>query len=365
MIKFLDLKAINDSFEPELSQSIKRVIDSGWYLLGNEVNAFEQEYASYIGTKYCIGVANGLDALRLILKAYLELGVMQEGDEIIAPANTYIASILAITDNRLVPVLVEPDLNTFTINSSLIEAKITKRTKGIMLVHLYGLNAMTYEIGLLVEKYNLKLIEDNAQAAGCYWEQKRTGSLGHAAGHSFYPGKNIGCLGDGGAVTTNDNELANVIRALANYGSTKKYVNDYQGLNSRLDEIQAAILRTKLPRLDADNKRRHEIAHYYLNNITNPNIILPKHDSQLAHVWHLFVIRTSKRNYLQQYLTDNGIQTLIHYPIPPHQQLAYKEWNDLRFPATEQIHKEVISLPISPMMTDENIKIVVQMLNRF
>lgn len=381
MIRFLDIKNINNSFEPELSQAVKRVLDSGWYLLGNEVKAFEQEYANYIGTKHCIGVANGLDALRLILKAYIELGIMQEGDEIIAPANTYIASILAITDNRLKPILVEPDINTFNLNPFLIEEKITQRTKGIMLVHLYGQNAMHPEIDRLITKYNLKLIEDNAQAVGALYFQDsrfkiqdstRTGALGHASGHSFYPGKNLGCLGDGGAVTTNNDELASVIRALANYGSNKKYVNDYQGLNSRLDEIQAAILRTKLPRLDADNQRRREIAQYYLNNIKNPLITLPDNNLEpgtlnleLSNVWHLFVIRTQQRDKLQQYLTAHDIQTLIHYPIPPHKQLAYNEWNDLSFPITEQIHQEVLSLPISPVMSSQDIQKIVEVLNKF
>ena len=372
MIKFLDLKAINDSFEPELSRSIKRVLDSGWYLLGNEVKEFEKEYAEFIGTKHCIGVANGLDALRLILKAYIELGIMKEGDEIIVPANTYIASILAITDNRLNPILVEPDLNTYNLNPFLIEQKITERTKGIMLVHLYGQNAMHSEIQRLVDKYDIKLIEDNAQAVGAYYGEKRTGSLGHAAGHSFYPGKNLGCLGDGGAVTTNDDELAKVIRALANYGSNKKYVNDYKGLNSRLDEIQAAILRTKLPRLDADNQRRRQIAQCYLENIINSVIILPSQNLELetlglnlCNVWHLFVIRTSNRDKLQQYLTDNGIQTLSHYPIPPHKQLAYKEWNGMSFPITEQIHNEVLSLPLSSLLTDEKLAYIIQSINRF
>jgi len=382
MIKFLDLKAINDSFEPELSLSIKRVLDSGWYLLGNEVKAFEKEYSEYIGTKHCIGVANGLDALRLILKAYIELGLMKDGDEIIVPANTYIASILAITENRLVPVLVEPDLNSYNLDPFLIEEKITEHTKGIMLVHLYGQNAMHHEIQRLVDKYNLKLIEDNAQAAGCYYtvlprehteahyEPKRTGSLGHAAGHSFYPGKNIGCLGDGGAVTTNDDELATMIRILANYGSNKKYVNDYQGLNSRLDEIQAAILRTKLPRLDSDNQRRREIAKYFLKNIKNPEIILPSQNLEfgtwnleLSHVWHLFIIRTTNRVQLQQYLTNKGVQTLIHYPVPPHKQLAYREWNEWNYPITEQIHEEVLSLPISQVITEEEVKRIVDIIN--
>lgn len=365
MIKFLDLKAINDSFEPELSQSIYRVLDSGWYLLGNEVKGFEQEYADYIGTKHCIGVANGLDALRLIMKAYIELGIMKEGDEIIVPANTYIASILAVTDNRLIPVLIEPDINTYNINPYLIEEKITDRTKGILIVHLYGQNAMQPEIQRLVDKYDLKLIEDNAQAAGTYYDKNRTGSIGNAAGHSFYPGKNLGCLGDGGAVTTDDDELAMVIRALANYGSNKKYENHLQGLNSRLDEIQAAILRTKLLRLDADNERRWEIAQCYLCNIELLGIILPFNKSKLENVWHLFVIRSNQRDKLQQYLSENSIQTLIHYPIPPHQQQAFREWNGLSFPITEQIHNEVLSLPLSPLMTDDEVKMVIDTINLF
>lgn len=374
MIKFLDLKAINDSFEPDLLNAVKRVMDSGWYLLGKENEAFEQEYASYIGTKYCVGVANGLDALRLIFKAYIEMGIMQVGDEVIVPANTYIASILAITDNQLLPILVEPDINTYNIDPTLIETKITKRTKAIMLVHLYGQNAMQPEIQLLVEKYNLKLIEDNAQAAGCFYGEKRTGALGDASGHSFYPGKNLGALGDGGAVTCKDKKLASVIRALANYGSTKKYINKYQGLNSRLDEIQAAILRVKLKRLDADNQRRREIAQFYCENIINPDIILPSlpesyRDRSVAQslslVWHLFVIRTPHRDQLQQYLTENGIQTLIHYPIPPHKQLAYKEWNNLKFTETELIHNEILSLPISPVLKESELETVIKIINAF
>ena len=365
MIKFLDLKAINDSFEPELSESIKRVLDSGWYLLGNEVASFEKEYAEFIGTKHCIGVANGLDALRLILRAYLELGVMQEGDEIIVPANTYIASILSITENRLIPILVEPDINTYNIDPFKIEEKITSRTKGIMIVHLYGKNAMHPEIQRLVDKYNLKLIEDNAQASGAYYREKRTGALGDAAGNSFYPGKNLGALGDAGAVTTDDDNLASVIRAIANYGSIKKYVNDYQGLNSRLDEIQAAILRVKLPRLDADNQRRREIARYYIENIKHPDIILPHVSDWNSHVFHIFIIRCKQRDKLQSYLSEQGIQTLIHYPIPPHKQKAYKEWNSLSFPITEQIHNEVLSLPISPVMTNDDISKVIKTVNDF
>jgi dTDP-4-amino-4,6-dideoxygalactose transaminase len=397
MIKFLDLKAINDSFEPGLSTAIKRVLDSGWYLLGNEVKAFEEEYSRFIGTKHCIGVANGLDALRLILKAYIEMGVMTENDEVIVPANTYIASILAITDNRLVPVLVEPDITTYQIDDRLIEAAITPRTKAIMIVHLYGQCAYTGKIGEICKKYHLKLIEDNAQAAGCRYSapqppeervfdgisglnepsdnqqnppigssgSKLTGSLGHAAGHSFYPGKNLGCLGDGGAVTTDDDELASVIRAIANYGSTQKYINDYKGLNSRLDEIQAAVLRTKLPRLDPDNQRRRDIAQFYLENIKNEAVILPSDSSKADNVWHLFVIRSSKRDQLGNFLAEHGIQTLIHYPLPPHKQKAYKNWGTLSLPITETIHNQVLSLPMSPVMTKEEAEYLVKTVNIF
>jgi len=370
MIPFLDLKKINDSFEPELSGSVKRVLDSGWYLLGNEVRAFEQEYAAYIGTKHCIGVANGLDALRLILKAYIELGIMEEGDEIIVPANTYIASILAITDNRLIPVMVEPDIKIYNIDPQKIEEKITSRTKGIMIVHLYGQNSMHPEINRLVTKYNIKLIEDNAQAQGCFYGEKRTGSIGDAAGHSFYPGKNLGALGDAGAVTTNDDELALTIRAIANYGSRQKYINDYQGLNSRLDEIQAAVLRVKLVKLDSDNQRRRQIAQYYCENIIHPDVILPSSGRILittlnSHVWHLFIIRSPFRDMLQQYLSENGVQTLIHYPIPPFKQKAYSDWNHINLPITEKIHNEVLSLPISPVMNNKEAEKVVKAINSY
>ena len=369
MIKFLDLKAINDSFEPQLTNSIKRVLASGWYLLGEEVKSFEQEYASYIGTSHCIGVANGLDALRLILKAYIEMGAMKEGDEIIVPANTYIASMLAITDNRLIPVLVEPDIKTYNINPYKIEEKITRRTKAIMIVHLYGQNAMSPEIQHLVEKHNLKLIEDNAQAQGCLYQNKRTGSFGDAAGNSFYPGKNLGALGDAGAITTNNDELAEVVRSIANYGSRIKYENQFKGLNSRLDEIQAAILRVKLSRLDEDNQRRRKVAEYYINNIKNQKIILPVAASEqsvssyLEHVWHVFLIRTEQRDTLQRYLLESGIQTMIHYPIPPHKQKAYKEWGNLSLPITEKIHREVLSLPMSPLMNAEELTHIVKTLN--
>ncbi|MEI6681683.1 MAG: DegT/DnrJ/EryC1/StrS family aminotransferase [Bacteroidota bacterium] len=373
MIKFLDLQAVNNSFEPGITEALGRVVHSGWYLLGNELGAFEKSYGTYLGSKHCIGVANGLDALRLILKAYMELGIMKEGDEIIVPANTYIASLLAISDNRLRPVLVEPDPATCNIDPYLIEEKITGRTRGIMIVHLYGQNAMHPGIQQLVDHYGLKLIEDNAQAQGCRYLEKRTGSVGHAAGHSFYPGKNLGALGDAGAVSTDDDTLAGVIRALGNYGSRQKYINEYQGLNSRLDEIQAAVLSVKLRRLDADNQRRREIAQYYCRHINNPGIVLPdlhnpslfEGPASLSHVWHLFVVRTPHRDHLQKYLADKEIQTLIHYPVPPHKQKAYREWNNQSFPVTEKIHREVLSLPISPVMTQADVIYVTEAINAY
>ncbi len=375
MIKFLDLKAITDSFEPQLSQAVQQVVSSGWYLQGEETKQFENEYAAYVGAKHCIGVANGLDALRLILKAYIEIGLMQEGDEIIVPANTYIASILAITDNRLVPVLVEPDINTYNIDPFLIEAKFTARTKAVMIVHLYGQISMHPEIARLVSKYNLKLIEDSAQSQGAEYSTadgttKKAGNIGDAAGHSFYPGKNLGALGDAGAVTTNDDQLADVVRTIANYGSKIKYHNVYTGLNSRLDEIQAAVLRIKLKRMEADNQRRREIADYYINHICKEQLVLPAfNDKNVAtcrsHVWHLFVIRTADRNRLQKYLENKAVQTLIHYPVPPHRQEAYRQWNHLSFPVTEQIHNEVLSIPVSPVMKDDEVKEVVRCMNLF
>lgn len=376
MIKFLDIRYVTASFEPELSQAIDRVVKRGWFLLGEEVTAFEKEYAEYIGSKHCIGVANGLDALRLIMKAWIEMGVMKEGDEVIVPANTYIASILAISDNRLKPVLVEPDICTYNLNISLVEQHITERTRAIMVVHLYGKACWSEQLNEIAAKFDLKIIEDNAQAAGAAWgldhdAWRRTGSLGHAAGHSFYPGKNLGALGDGGAVTTNDDELAVVVRAMANYGSSKKYVNDYKGLNSRLDEIQAAVLRVKLPRLDDDNQHRREIAQHYSDNIVNPEIIQPNagglapDTNELNHVYHLYVVRHPDRDRLQKHLTDHGIQTLIHYPIPPHKQRAYRGWNALSFPITELIHKEVISLPLSQVMSAEEVNEVIDSLNDF
>jgi dTDP-4-amino-4,6-dideoxygalactose transaminase len=371
MIKFLNLQEINDQYSEEVQISMNRVLTSGWYLLGEETKSFEQEFSEYIGVNHTIGVANGLDALRIIFRAYLELGEMNEGDEVIVPANTYIASILAISDNQIKPILVEPDINTYNINPDLIEASITEKTKAILIVHLYGQNAYTEKIGEICKKYNLKLIEDCAQSQGAYYKDKRVGSLGDAAGFSFYPGKNLGAIGDAGAITTNDDQFTELCRALGNYGSQKKYENIYKGYNSRLDEIQAAVLRVKLKYLDRDNQKRREVAQFYIENIKNDNIILPEFRNSsfvirnLSHVWHLFVIRSKEREKLQKYLGDNRIQTLIHYPIPPHKQLAYKEWNNLNYPITEQIHNEVLSLPISPVIEKDKVEIIVENLNNF
>jgi len=371
MIKFLDLQKINAQHADELKQVAAEVIDNGWFLLGERVKTFEQQYADYIGVKHTIACANGLDALRLILKAYIELGFMQEGDEIIVPANTYIATILAITDNRLKPVLVEPDIQTYNLDISLIEQHITSKTKAIMVVHLYGRTCWSEKLETIAQKYNLKIIEDNAQAVGAYYyfdneTKKRTGSLGNAAGNSFYPGKNLGALGDSGAVTTNDDELAGVIRAIANYGSAVKYVNKYQGLNSRMDEIQAAFLSAKLKYLDTENEIRREIADYYSDNIKNEQIILPMQEIHKdSHVHHIFVIRTKEQDKLQTCLTENGIQTLIHYPIPPHKQECYPAWNNICFPITEKIHNEILSLPMSPVLITNEVEIIIDIINNW
>lgn len=365
MIPFLDLKGLNAQYRDELIEACTRVIDIGWYIQGNECKEFEAEFAEYCGTKYAIGVANGLDALILILRAYKELRVIQDGDEVIVPSNTYIASILAISQNNLVPVLVEPDINTYLIDPNKIEEKITLKTKAILPVHLYGQTCEMDKINEIAKKYNLKVIEDSAQSHGAYFKGKRSGNLGDASGFSFYPGKNLGALGDGGAVTTNDEELANTIKALGNYGSHKKYENLFKGINSRLDEIQAAMLIVKLKYLDQEIYKRREIANYYLQNIKNDNIILPTVRNQDSHVWHLFVIRTNKRDELQKYLLDNGIQTLIHYPIPPHKQNAYKEWNNERYEISEQIHNEILSLPISGIQNLHDTQKIVEILNEF
>lgn len=366
MIKFLDLQKINFAYQSEIEERLLATFRSGWYLLGKEVNNFEANLNSYIGSKNAIGVANGLDALRLIFRGYLEMGIMKKGDEIIVPANTYIASILAISDNGLVPVLVEPELNTYNIDIYKIEEKITAKTKGILIVHLYGRVVWSEKLQEIASKYNLKIIEDNAQAIGAEWNGTKTGNLGDAAGYSFYPGKNLGALGDAGTVTTKDDELAKTIRALANYGSNVKYINIYQGLNSRLDEIQAAVLDVKLKYIDVENQRRREIAARYIAEIKNPGIILPENpQDDKEHVWHLFVVRTNEREKLQNYLTENAVQTLIHYPIPPHKQQAYKEINHFTYPITEKIHDEVLSLPISPVMSDEDISEVIKYMNGY
>lgn len=365
MIKFLDLQKLNAQYERELKEAANRVIDSGWYVMGKELESFEQDYAAFCGTKYALGVANGLDALRLIFKAYMEMGVMQKGDEVIVPANTYIASVLAISDNELVPVFVEPNENTYNLDSSKIEAAVTSKTRAILTVHLYGQNSIDEQMMGICKKYNLKLVEDSAQSHGATWNGKVMGSIGDAAGHSFYPGKNLGALGDAGAVTTNDESLAKTIEALRNYGSHKKYENIYKGLNSRLDEIQAAFLNVKLKYVKKDISERRLVANYYLENIKNSAIILPEVLFEEGHVWHLFVIRTSKRDPLQKYMNDNGIQTLIHYPIPPHKQQAYAEFNELSFPITEKIHEEVLSLPISSSMSQIDVERIVAIVNQF
>jgi dTDP-4-amino-4,6-dideoxygalactose transaminase len=384
LIKFLDIQAINRQYAEELKKAASEVIDSGWYLLGERATAFEKNLSGYLGVNHAVAVSNGLDALKLVLRAYIEMGAMKEGDEVIVPANTYIASILAITQNRLKPVLVEPDINTYNLDISRVEAAITPDTRAIMVVHLYGRVCWSDELEALASKYKLKIIEDNAQAIGAEWNGRKSGSLGDAAGNSFYPGKNLGALGDAGAVSTNDTELAQIVRALGNYGSSKKYYNDYQGFNCRMDEIQAAFLDVKLKYLDAENQRRREIAEYYCENVRNPVIILPDASghkpqasshkplsslftlhSSLSHVWHLFVVRSGKRDKLQKYLSDNGVQTLIHYPVPPHKQKAFKEWNHLSFPFTEQIHREALSLPISPVLEDAEVKTIVDLLNSF
>jgi dTDP-4-amino-4,6-dideoxygalactose transaminase len=368
MIKFLDLQAVNAQYGEALKEAAARVIDSGWYLQGGENAAFEDKLARFEGVsaENTVAVANGLDALRLILRAYMEMGVMAEGDEVVVPANTYIASILAVTDNRLTPVLVEPSMETYNIDIQRIEAAITPRTKAIMVVHLYGRACWSEELEELARRYNLKIIEDNAQAIGAMWNGRRTGSLGDAAGFSFYPGKNLGALGDSGAVVARDSELARAVRTLANYGSSQKYVFDYQGLNSRMDEIQAAMLGVKIDFLDAENRRRSEIAEYYCAHIDNPRVTLPQLPAERAeHVWHLFVVRTADRDGLQKYLAEHGVQTLIHYPIPPHKQACYRQWNHLSLPVTEQIHREVLSLPISPVMPQTDLERVVEIINRF
>lgn len=363
MISFLDLKAINTQYRDELVAAATRVIDSGWYIQGTEVKAFEEEFADYCGSKHCIGVANGLDALTLTLRVWKEMGKLKEGDEVIVPANTYIASILAITENRLKPVLVEPDEATFNLCPEKTAAAITPNTKAIVAVHLYGQISPMPELMQLADEHGLLVLEDAAQAHGASIEGRKAGSWGHAAGFSFYPGKNLGALGDAGAVTTDDEELAKTIRALGNYGSHKKYENLYQGVNSRLDEIQAAMLRVKLRHLDDEIESRRNVAEYYLAHIDNPHIQLPAVGHRESHVWHLFVVRSARRDDLQKFLVEQGVQTLIHYPLPPHQQQAYKSFSEISLPLTEEIHRSVLSLPMGPHLTPEQVSEVIEAVN--
>jgi len=366
MIPFLSLKDVTALHGAEINEAVTRVVNSGWYLQGEENKRFEENYAKFIGTKYAIGCANGLDALIWIFRAYIEMGVMQPGDEVIVPANTYIATILAITENGLKPILVEPKLNTLEIDDDLIEAAITSKTKAICIVHLYGRDAYTDKIGTLCKRYKLKLIEDNAQAHGCkHTDGRTTGSIGDAAGHSFYPGKNLGALGDGGAVTTNDDALAEAVRTLANYGSSKKYVFKYTGRNSRLDEIQAAVLDVKLKYLVEDNAHRKLVANYYYDHINNPLITLPDRLPDVQNAYHLFPVLCEKRDALHDYLEQNGVGTVIHYPIAPHKQECFKEWNCMSLPITEYIAEHELSLPIGPSITREEVAQVVDLINKF
>ena len=374
MISYLDLRQVNARYDDEIRNAVSRVLDSGWYLRGEATRRFEQHYADYIGTRYCVGCANGLDALTLIFRAYIDMGVMKEGDEVIVPANTYIASILSITENRLQPILVEPDPDTLQIDERLIEQAVTARTRAVMIVHLYGRCAYTAHIGDLCKKYHLKLIEDNAQAHGCGYKGTHTGALGDAAGHSFYPGKNLGALGDAGAVTTNDEALAAVVRSLGNYGSSRKYVFDYLGRNSRMDELQAAVLCVKLKHLDRDNQRRKKIAARYEREVSNDLVRIRLEGNENTSraslesrdsVHHIFPIFCERRDDLQKYLLDNGVETQIHYPIPPHKQHCYAEWNQRSLPITEKIHAEELSVPCHQALSDAETGRVVAILNAF
>ncbi|MDP9505129.1 DegT/DnrJ/EryC1/StrS aminotransferase family protein [Pseudomonas protegens] len=365
MISFLDLKKLNAAYASELQEACARVIDSGWYIGGQELSSFEREFADYCGASNCVGVANGLDALTLTLRAWKEMGRLREGDEVIVPANTYIASVLAITENRLVPVLVEPDPATFNLSAAGVRAALTEKTKAVIAVHLYGQLADMPGIMDLAHERDLLVLEDAAQSHGASIDGQKAGAWGHAAGFSFYPGKNLGALGDAGALVTNDAELAKVVRGLGNYGSYKKYENQYQGVNSRLDEIQAAMLKVKLAHLDSEIAARRQVADAYRAGINNASIQLPAVADEQAHVWHLFVVRCERRDELQKFLTEQGVQTLIHYPIPPHKQQAYAAYGSLSLPTTETIHREVLSLPISPVMSDDEIAAVVRAVNAF
>jgi len=372
MIKYLDLKKITDMHRDEISDAIGRVVGSGWYLKGEATQQFENDYAGYIGTKYCVACGNGLDALTLMLRGYKELGVLRDGDEVIVPANTYIATMLSVTENNLTPVLVEPLADTFQIDGGRIEEALTDRTRAVMIVHLYGVCAYTPKIGEICKRHNLLLLEDNAQAHGClfssdnlFGEKIRTGSIGDAAAHSFYPGKNLGALGDAGAVTTDNKELAEMIRALGNYGSSEKYIFPYQGRNSRMDEIQAAVLSVKLKYLDDDNRRRRDIARRYITEVDNPLLRLPSMALWQNSVFHIFPVLCRERDRLQEYLAEKGIATMIHYPLPPHKQKCYGQWNDMSLPVTERIHDQEISIPLNQAMTDDEVSAVIAGLNSF
>ncbi|MGF1730481.1 DegT/DnrJ/EryC1/StrS family aminotransferase [Photobacterium kasasachensis] len=365
MINFLDLKSVNAQYQEELKQACSRVIESGWYIMGSELDVFETEFADYCGTKHCIGVANGLDALTLVLRAWKELGKLKDGDEVIVQANTYIASILAITENNLTPVFVEPNVETFNLCPKKVSESITDRTRVILPVHLYGQLSPMPEIMAIAEDNDLLVLEDCAQAHGAEFDGKRAGNWGHAAGFSFYPGKNLGALGDAGAVTTNDKELFDAIKALGNYGSQVKYENIYQGVNSRLDEIQAAMLSVKLKHIDEEVSKRQEIAQRYVNGINNPLVTLPTITRKESNVWHLFVVKTEYRDELQAHLSNEGISSLVHYPIPPHKQQAYTEYNHLSLPFTELLHRQVLSLPISPVMTLADVDYIIEKVNAF
>lgn len=380
MVKYNELSKLTALHADEIHRAVAYVVDSGWYLQGEATSRFEREYAKYIGTLvdgkhvadtnvlnpfYCVGCGNGLDALTLIFRAYKEMGLLTDGDEVIVPANTYIASILSITENNLKPILVEPSMETLEIDDSLIEQTITSHTKAILIVHLYGRCAVTERIASLCRKYGLLLVEDNAQAHGCSFNGRHTGSLGNAAAHSFYPGKNLGALGDAGAITTPDKDLADICRAIGNYGSSRKYVFPYKGRNSRMDEIQAAVLSVKLKYLDKENQRRKEIAKRYFNEIANPLIGLPMNNGNADNVFHIFPLLCKTRDRLQEYLTGKDIGTMIHYPIPPHKQDCYKEWNNLSLPVTEKIHREELSIPCNPCMTNDDVETVVKALNEY
>jgi len=365
MMEFLSLEKRTRLHAEEISQAVQQVVDSGWYLLGPRLTAFEKEYADYIGTDYCIGVGNGLDAITLIYRAYIEMGRMKPGDEVIVPANTYIASILAISENGLVPVPVEPDIRTLQMNPSLIEQHISPRTRSILMVHLYGRCAWDEKVDDICSKYGLLLVEDNAQAHGCRCGKGKTGALGNAAAHSFYPTKNLGALGDAGAVTTDDSELAELVKSMRNYGSARKYVFDYKGRNSRMDEIQAAVLSVRLKYLDQENLLRREIAHFYGKHISNNLVSLPALTPPESNVWHIFPIMCEERDKLQQFLLEKGIETQIHYPIPPHKQRCYSEWANLQLPVTEKIHNTILSLPIGPELSVQQVASVTEAISLF